>query len=133
MVGSQHPQVVGEAGAELGGGLGGCPASPSHPARLGAGGEGFGVVGSQHPQAVGEQVAELGGGLGGLPGAQPAGEVAAGGEGAGVVGSQDPQPVGEQVAELAGGLGGLPGGAQPGARLPRVVRVRGWSGPSTRR
>ena len=101
MVGSQHPQAVGEQVAVLGGGLGGLPGLAQQVGEVAAGGEGVGVVGSQHPQEVGEQVAELGGGLGGLPGlAQPPGQVGAGGEGVGVVGSQHPQVVGEQVAEL---------------------------------
>ena len=172
MVGSQHPQPVGEQVAVLGGGLGGLPGRAQQVGEVGAGGEGVrggrvpapagsrragrgtgrrpgraarprpatgpgwrgregvGVVGSQHPQEVVEQVAVLGGGLGGLPGpAQHVGEVAAGGEGLGVVGSQHPQEVVEQVAEWAAAWAGCPASPSQEARLARVVRVLGWSGP----
>src|ERR1019366_4275536 len=89
VVGSQHPQSVGEQAAVLVGGLGGLPGLAQPAGQVAAGAEGVGVVGSQDPQEVGEQAAVLVGGLGGLPGhAQPADQVAAGAEGAGVVGSE---------------------------------------------
>ena len=47
MVGSQHPQLVGEQVAVLGGGLGGLPGLAQPLGEVGAGGEGVGVVGSQ--------------------------------------------------------------------------------------
>ena len=55
----------------------------------------------------------------------------AGGQGVGVVGAQDPQPVGEQVLVRGGGAGRVPRLAPPEARLLRVVRVSGWSGPNS--
>ena len=77
---------------------------------------------------------ERGDGPGRVPGlAPPVGEVVAGGQGVGVVGAQDPQLVGEQLRRTRSTApAGSPACPRQRARLLRVVRVSGWSGPRTR-
>ena len=106
------------------------PCLPGPPGQVAAGGEGVGVVGAQNSLAGRRQAGLLVAAACGLPPRHHLGQVAAGGEGVGVVGAQDSlESASRRNWSGHGRVARLP---VQRARLPRAVRVSGWSGPRTR-
>ena len=92
------------------------------------------MVRAQHPLLIGQQLPEQPQRLAGitaLPGERR--DVAPGGEGVGMVRAQHPLLIGQQLPEQPERLAGIT--ALPGADArccSGLLRVSGWSGPSTR-
>jgi hypothetical protein len=104
------------------------PLRPVH--QLAPGGDGVGVVRAQHPEPCVQQLAEPGDRPGGVPGLRgPVRQVTAGAEGVGVVGPSTRSCVSSSSRNLVIAPAVSPASPFQWARLPRVLRVLGWSGP----